>query len=345
MSRLVIICVVLAACTSSSPSPIATGEVDAWEAGPDLPVARANHCAVAIGDWVLVVGGNRAMGSGFASTDEIDAAQIQADGSLGAWQVAGHLASAANEPTCTSDGKTLYVIGGIYDRETDGGQIWTAVLDDSGHLGAMTSWGALPEGVAAVASGAHVVNGTLILTHSSVPMENMPDTDKTVTLRTPIAGGPVWTTDDWGVDFHALYETAFTNNAVYLLGGYHDPAVGVLTDTYVAHLGAGGAVTSIVPTTPLPTPVAFGSAVAVDNWLFVAGGRAQVFGAPGTTKVYAAPIAGDGSLGEWNETTALPMARTNTVMVVVGDYLVMAGGANNGPGDAKVLVARVRYAR
>ena len=124
-----------------------------------------------------------------------------------------------------------------------------------------------------------------------------------------------------------------------MLGGYHDPAVGALADAYVAPL-AGGAV---VQTTPLPAPVAFGSAAVVDNWLFVTGGRAQVFGAPGTTNVYAAPIAGDGSLGAWQTTSALAVARTNHTLTLVGDYVVVTGGAMNGPGDATVMVARARF--
>src|SRR5512143_3366971 len=103
MSRRLVL-LAFAACTSSSPSPVATGELADWQMGPALPVARANHCAVAIDSWVLVVGGNRSDGhGGFVTADEIDAAQLAADGTLGAWQVAGHLPSPASEPTCTTD--------------------------------------------------------------------------------------------------------------------------------------------------------------------------------------------------------------------------------------------------
>jgi hypothetical protein len=81
----------------------------------------------------------------------------------------------------------------------------------------------------------------------------------------------------------------------------------------------------------------------VDDWLFVVGGRAQVFGAPGTTSVFAAPLAEDGSVGEWTTPATLPMARTNHDLALVGDYLVVTGGAAMGPGDANVLVSRVRF--
>ena len=326
--------VVFAACTSQSPT--ATGQLDAWQPGPALPVARANHCAVAIDNWLLVIGGNHADGSGgFVTTDEIDAAQVSADGTLGDWQVAGHLPSAASEPTCTTDGHTLLVVDAIYDNSDDDGQVWSATLDATGHLGVFASTAKLPEGVVAIASGAHVANHTLVVTHSELPM----DGDTTEVLSTPLAGSASWTSTDWQIGFHADYETAFTSKFAYVLGGYHDPAVGALADTYVAPL-AGGAV---VHTTPLPAPIAFGSAVAVDDWLFVTGGRAMVFGAPGTTNVYAAQIASDGSLGTWQTTAALPVQRTNMAMALVGDYLVITGGAMNGPGASTVLVSRARF--
>lgn len=324
----------LAACTSEPPAHVATGELDAWQMSAPLPVARANHCAVAIDDWVLVVGGNHAAGSGFASTDEIDAAQLQPDGTLGAWRVAGHLASPASEPTCAVEGRTLYVIDGIYDVQTDGGQIWTATLDASGQLGPLTSWGHLPDGVVAIASGAYVHDGTLIVTHATLPMQG----DMTSTLRTPLKS-PAWAADASQIDFHAQYETAFTPTSAYVLGGYHDPAVGALADVYVVETG------SVTKTTPLPAPVAFGAAIAVDDWLYVAGGRAQVFGAPGTSTVYAAPIAPDGALGAWQPTTSLAIGRANYALVAVGDYLVATGGATNGPGDTDVMTARVRFAQ
>jgi hypothetical protein len=331
MRRLVLLA--FAACTSQT--PIATGELDAWQMGPQLPVARANHCAVAIDNWLLVIGGNHADGmGGFVTTDEIDAAQISGDGTLGDWQVAGHLPSAASEPTCTTDGRTLLVVDAIYDHDTDSGQVWSSPLDSTGHFGAFASTGKLPEGVVAIASGAHVANHTLVVTHSKLPT----DGDTTELLSTPLTGSPSWTSSDWKIGFHADYETAFTSKFAYVLGGYHDPSVGALADTYVAPLGGG----AVVPTTPLPAPVAFGSAVVVDNWLFVTGGRAQVFGAPGTTNVYAAPIAADGSLGLWQTTSALSVARTNHTLTLVGDYVVITGGAMSGPGDSTVLLARAR---
>ena len=59
--------------------------------------------------------------------------------------------------------------------------------------------------------------------------------------------------------------------------------------------------------------------------------------------VYSARIAADGSLGTWTTLAALPLPRTNQELAVVGDFLVIAGGAAGMGGDTTVLAARVRF--
>jgi hypothetical protein len=316
------------ACTQGPEPSRATGELGPWQAGPALPTPRANHCSAAIDDWVLVIGGNHASEGSFVKTAEIHAARI-VDGALGDWQLAGTMPSPVTECTATGDGRTLYVLDGIYDDGSHGA--WTATLDDTGHLGAMTSLGAPPDVV--VSSEAAVRDETLVLMDTRLPM----DGDATVALRSPL-GALSWTSESLGIDFRAQAQYAFANEHVYTLGGYHDPAVGAVADVFVAPIAGGPA----GATTPLPVAVGFGEAIAVDDWVFVVGGRATVFGAPGTSQVFAAQVAPDGSLGAWRE-TALPIGRTNHELALVGDYLVVSGGATMGAGDANVLVSRVRW--
>lgn len=331
-------CVLLFAACATSPKPdVATGELDAWQTSAPLPVARANHCAAVIDDWILVIGGNHASGSGFVTTDEIDAAQIGLDGSLSAWQIAGHLPSPASECTAVVDGKALVIVDAIYDDSSLQGHVEVATFAD-GVLGTFAQNGALAEGVFALSSEGVVRGKTMYVMNTRLPSDPNPDT--TLTLTAPAAAPSTWTEDVWpGVGFRAQAEYAFTEKYAYTIGGYHDPAVGAVADVFVRPL-AGGATVQLAS---LPTPVAFGEAVAVDDWLYVVGGRAQVFGAGGTPAVYAAPIAADGSLGAWTTSTALPMARTNQVVSLAGDFLVLTGGAASGGGDTTVLTARVRF--
>jgi hypothetical protein len=324
---------IFVACTQSPPPSVATGELGTWQAGPALPTPRANHCSAVIDNWVLAIGGNYMQDGGFVKTAEIHAAQL-IDGTLGPWQLAGTTPSPVTECTATSNGRTLYILDGLYDDDAHARQVWSATLDDAGHLGALASLGTLPDIV--VSSEATVHDDTLVLMDTRLPTEG----NATLALRSPMTGALAWTAEQLGIDFRAQAEYAFTADHVFTLGGYHDPAKGAVADVFVAPIEGGAA----RATTPLPVPVGFGEAVAVDDWLFVVGGRAAVFGAPGTAQVFAAEVAADGSLGTWRE-SALPMGRTSHELALVGDYLVLTGGALTGPGDATVLTAQVRFSQ
>ncbi|HUS28693.1 MAG TPA: kelch repeat-containing protein, partial [Kofleriaceae bacterium] len=298
----------LLACTSSS-STVATGELGEWHVAAAMPTPRANHCSAAIGDWVLVIGGNYMASDGFVKTDEIHAAKLSPDGTLGNWQLAGRTPSPVTECNATSDADSLFIVDGIYDREEDSRKVWTATLDDSGMLGALSPMGTLPD--IAISTEAAVRNGELIVMKTKVPAN---DSGQTVALTSPVAS-LTWSTHDLQIGFRAQAEYAFSDHFIYTVGGYHDTTVGVLPDVSLSPLAGGAA----IATTSLPQPVGFGEATVVDEWLFVVGGRAQVFGAPGTTQVYAAPLAADGTVGAWTSTLALPMARTNHDLVLAGD--------------------------
>lgn len=337
LKALVLIPLAAACATEGAGSVIpstATGQLEPWRTAPPLPVPRANHCSAVIDDWVLVIGGNYKQGAEFVKTADIHAAQLAPDGTLGAWQLAGQAPSPVTECNATSDGRSLYLIDGLYDDELSGRQVFTAELDANGHLAPLTSLGRLPADQIAISSEATVRAGNLVLMDTRLQNEG----DTVVTLRTPLSAPLAWTVDDWAIGFRGQAQYAFADHFTYVLGGYKgDTGNPVSTDTFVMGDGAPRA------TTPLPTPTTFGEAVAVDDWVFVVGGRTQVFGATGSASVLASPIDATGNLGAWTSTAELPMIRTNHDLALVGDHLVLTGGAGAGPGDTTVLTARVRY--
>lgn len=325
-----------------APTSVATGELSSWEeAAPPLPTARANHCSAVIDDWIIVIGGNHKQGAEFVKTDEIHGLQVHPDGTFGAWQLLGRTPSAVTECNAAASGRTLYVIDGLYERAADARQIWTAELDAAGALGAMTSLGRLPEETIAISSEATVRGGELLLMDTRLPNEG----DTTVTLRTRVDAPLTWTVDDWHIGFRAQAQYAFTSEGAFVLGGYQgDAGNSVTPETFAAAIGDDGAIGVPHPSTALPTPTAFGEAAAVDDWVFVVGGRSQTLGGTnGSTTAVAAHVETDGSLGAWHAVAALPMLRTNHELALVGDFLVLTGGAGTGPGDTTVLTARVRY--
>jgi hypothetical protein len=322
------LCVFLIGCAADQPVSVATGELEAWVAGPSLPTPRANHCSAVVGDHVVVIGGNYKQADGsFTKTDEIHAAKLE-NGVLGAWQLAGKTKSPVTECTATSDGERLFIIDGIYDGEADGRQVYAGPL-----FGELTSIATLPD--IAISSEATVRDDRLYLMDTLLPNEG----DQTLTRHRALDGGE-WASDDWGIGFRAQAQYAFTDRYVYTLGGYSGDEGNPAQDSvFVADLTGG----NIRETTSLPMPLVFGEAIAIDDYVFVIGGRSQVFGGTASTKVFAAHVEGDGSLAAWTELGALPMARTNHEIVVVGDHLVIAGGADSAGGDANVLVSRARF--
>ncbi|MDQ3339397.1 MAG: hypothetical protein M4D80_29890 [Myxococcota bacterium] len=334
---------IAAGCTSEGASVnLATGEVEPWQTAAPLPVARANHCSTGLDATVFVVGGNRKVGDTFAKTDEIHAGTIAPDGTI-TWALVGKTPSPVTECTATAvaiaDGIRLYILDGLYDRESDARQVFVTDFVN-GQLGPLSPFATLPQ-IATSSEATITSSAALLLMDSVLPA----DGDKTVTLRTSIAGAPAWSTDDWSIGFRAQAQFAFTDRFAYTLGGYKgDTGNPVTADVFVATIDAKtGAIGPARPTTPLPAPLSFGEAIAVDDYLFVAGGRGQVFGAAGVTSVYAAQIQDDGSLADWRTVAALPMGRTNHELALAGDFLVITGGAVSGPGDRNVFTARVRY--
>ena len=322
----------------SGGSSVATGQIEPWQAAAPLPLARANHCSAVIGDTLFVIGGNTKVGADFVKTDMIHAGKVADDGTI-TWTLAGITPSPVSECTAVADGKRLFLIDGLYDIEADRRGVFTANFDDkTGLLEVFAPFGPLPQ--TALSSEATIHDNTLLMMDTVLPNEG----DKTITLRTSTTAPAEWSTDDWAIPFLAQAQYAFTDAFAYTIGGYKgDSGNPVSTDVYFAPITDHGSIADTRTTSPLPMPISHGEAIAVDDYVFVVGGRNAVLGAPGTTTVLSAKIESAGDLAPWQPNIALPMARTNHELSLVGDYLVVTGGAVNGPGDTTVLVTRVRF--
>ncbi|MEZ4683940.1 MAG: hypothetical protein R2932_57995 [Caldilineaceae bacterium] len=88
------------------------------------------------------------------------------------------------------------------------------------------------------------------------------------------------------------------------------------------------------PTTALPEGLAVHNTVAHGDHLYVVGGKVTS-GAP-TTKIYGAPINGDGALAGWAEVGVLPIPLYLHATIVVDDALFVIGGWDGGKTVANV---------
>ena len=326
----------------AGPATHANGTLSAWQTLASMPLPRANHCSVTIGSWLVVIGGNYAAEGGFVTTDTVHVASIQSGGTIGAWSQAGATPSPVYECTAVSSGTTLYVVDGIYDDSSKGAQVWSADLSAQGKLGAWTSLGPLPGQERALYSDAWIYGGTLYAMDANLTGDVME------MLRAPLgtSGLGSWSQDLWLPGFRGHPQYAFTGGFVYVLGGYVSDDAGnlpVVADVDGAPIKSDGSVGSSFTTTALPTPVAFGTVAAVDDYLFLVGGKDATFSGMGQTQTASAQVAASGQLATWAQQAPLPQGRTNHAMAVGGDYVFVTGGGFQGPGLDTVFSARVRF--
>jgi hypothetical protein len=333
-----------AAPPDAGPTTHANGTAGSWSTLAPMPLPRANHCSVAASGYLVILGGNYMPdgGTGFVNTDAVHVAALHSDGSLGAWAQAGTTPSPVNSCTATASGSTIYLLDGIYDDMTKGQQVWSADLSSAGVLGAWTSRGPLPAGKDILYSDAWVGTDSA----STLYAMDAQLTGGVAALHVALAPAfGTWAEDDWLPEFLGHPEYAFTGAYVYALGGYTADDAGdnpVLTSTNGAPIGSDGKVGTAFATTPIPAPTAFGKAAAVDDWIFLVGGKSSVFGS-GVPDVYSAKVASAGQLGAWGKQPSLPEGRTDMAMTLAGDFLYLSGGGFDGPGVDSVYAARVRF--
>ena len=320
--------------------PKANGTLGDWQALPDLPTPRGNHCAVATNEWLVVIGGNyKPKGaSEFVTTDEVHAAHIEADGTLGEWKLAGRTPSPVSSCTAAADGATIVLVDGIYDDENDGKNIHETSIDANGDLSGWTTRGALPEGVSVLYSQAQLSGGELRAFHA-----RLPDNGDGIAF---LHGRDSLSDTTWLDGFRGHPQYVFAGAFIYALGGYAgaDKQNAILADGAGAKLDDSGVPGESFNVAALPKATAFGKGIAVDDWIFVVGGKEEIMSGKGRADVFASKIdTTTGALGEWSTASSLPQGRTSHALVVWKDHLYVVGGGYDAGGLDSVFSAQVRF--
>jgi hypothetical protein len=329
---------------AAGPQSRANGTLSDWQTLLPMPLPRANHCAVAIGGAVVVIGGNYrpAGATDFVTTDEIDVAHVGADGALSPWMSAGRTPSPVSGCTAVAVGTQVWLIDGLYDDTSYAGKVLAAELSQDGTLGQWKQMGALGPGVRVLYSDAYAGATQLFVAGSSLPDNG----NLTFVLSSPMGATlGAFTTHALAQGFRGHPQFAFGGGFFYALGGYLDADQNnvMSADVFAAAASADATFGDGFSTTPLPSPTGFGEAVAVDGYVFVVGGRGEIFSPDARADVISAPIGGDGRLGAWSPQKSLPQGRTNLRVVAAQDFLYVLGGGHGGPGLDNVFAARVRF--
>lgn len=243
------------------------------------------------------------------------------------WSVSGNLPTPTNAAQAIVTRTRVYLLGGSYSGATS--NVWTAIINADGTLGAWASDVSLP---APVASAQAILTVNRVYLIGGVGSAG---SDLNTTYTAPInpdgtlgawAAGPLLPT---GLSYSSA---VITNSRVFLLGG----RINNNTQTnsiYTCPINADGTLGAWgVSSQVLPAVNAFGQLVVTRARIYLINGvSASVF----TTAVNA-----DGTLTGWTTSTPLPMQLSYSQMVVTRNTVYVFGG-NNGSGSP---VSNVFYA-
>jgi serine/threonine-protein kinase PknK len=320
----------------------ANGTLGLWQTLAPMPSARANFCATVAGGFVVAVGGNYPDDGGFTKLDAVHVARFHDDGSLDPWQLAGHAPSPVTECTVAASGSTIYLLDGLYDDTSKEGILFTADLAGDGTLGAWTQGPALPNQDRLLDDLAFTTSGRLFSLTSKL-------SGSCASVSTSLSNLSLWRDIDFFPEFRGRpqWAEAVAGGSLfgYVLGGYSDADAGnqvLASGEGVALNASDGTTGATFDVTPLPQATTFGTAVGVDDWVFVLGGRDAIFGGTPRNAIVSARADAQGKLGAWTAQAPLPAPRSNVAAVVAGDYLYVLGGAAAQATDT-VYAAQVRF--
>lgn len=129
---------------------------------------------------------------------------------------------------------------------------------------------------------------------------------------------------------HAVY-----NDYAYIVGGMNS-SFSNSQETYYAHLNSDGSMGNWQTATHnLPNGVQGDGAVANNGYLYVIGGYTNTY----SDLVYYAPLAADGSVGNWTQALSLPHGIMDAAVTVNNNYVYVLGGSDGFSDQEKVYYA------
>ncbi|MDB5182176.1 MAG: hypothetical protein JWP13_939, partial [Candidatus Saccharibacteria bacterium] len=320
----------------------ADGTLGTWRATTGFTSGRYGHVSYIYRGYIYVMGGWIG-GTGVGYMNDVQYAQVNADGTVGDWETTTTFATGRNYTSGASWNGYLYVMGGYNPNSTpvNFNDTQYAKVDPPGMTTtseAVTSLGVAANGVTAgytVAANGYVYN--------LGGYQNGTGDYTNIVKFAPInADGTLgaWTTSTRPLlNASGAGAVAVYNNRIYVVGGLTTASAELASVQYAPLNPAGGELSAAwAATTALPLTMTNHTANAYNGYLyaFTNGG-----GGPSTTVYYAA-IAANGTVGAWATTTSLNTSRTLEKSVVYGGYIYVVGG-NNGAGTPTYFTS-IEYA-
>jgi hypothetical protein len=310
--------------SSGNPPPLLE---DAWQTAGQpagtLPAPRTGAAAVVYGSHVYVSGGF----DGVYYSSAVFRAEVNPDGSLGAWGLAGFMPAGLYGHQAVAARGRLYILGGsAFGAARD--EVWSADISSAGALGAWEKEPALDDPVyfhAAAQSGSRIyvaggyMPGAGVLSSLSYAVIGP---DGALSGWEPVEPMPA---PRYGHSLTAL------EGRLLLAGGRDGASARAETWTYSP------AADDWTAYPPLPAPRYGHAAAAVENRLYVFGGNN---GYAPQRHVFHSSVPAAGT-APWTAGTPIPEARQFSAAALTGPRLHLFGGSPASAASDSVYSARV----
>lgn len=290
----------------------------AWTETTPLPSPRILLCVAAFGNRLYASGGFVAP----TPKSEVVTAEIQSDGTLGAWTAVTQLPFANRWHGCAVDptNPSLYIVGGS-NGTTAKAEVLRATIDPvTGALGPWVPQVSLPAG----RRGGGVVwtAGTLyVIMGEEADGFVLRDTVyRATTTASGIPGG--WTTQAALAPVDYVFGTAVAGGRIYKTGGYNDNTI-----VRVSTIGTSAALGTYATTTPLPGPRQRHVSTSDGTYVYVLGGEISL-GGTNLNSALRSAIGPTGSLGAWTSLPTMPAAIAYGDGVMVNGRIYILGGSD-----------------
>lgn len=261
------------------------------------------------------------------------------------WRTEAALPTGRADVAVVAAGESLYAIGGVTPDFNATATIARATLNG----GSLTPWEVdtvtLPAplfGIAATAVESPTLGGSALYVVGGYSLETFLSVD-TVTRLTVDATGAISERQPLATLPRPLHyvQIARSGADLYVLGGINHTTF--ISDVFHARIETDGRLTGWQSARGLPEPRASGRAatfVAADGtrWLAVAGGQRDA-----TTlhqSVHVAPIAADGTLGNWRMAASLPTPLAFHGLEAASGQFWLTGGQANQPNTGPISRAQ-----
>ncbi len=246
------------------------------------------------------------------------------------WISTAPLTPARFAHSAVARGGRLYVFGGQVNGSSRTDDVQMAAISPDGTLGSWSATTGLPVAraghVSVEANGYVYVLGGCCTTGAQVA-------DVFYAPINPDGSLGTWASTTALPSARQTFAAVAHNGRVYAIAGNYGAGGINRQDVQVATVNGNGSLGAWSALTQLPSPWTAHSAVAATvagtDYLYVIGGGRS--GEEPNGDVLVATIAGNGTIGGWTNTTALPIARAgHTSVELNGAVFVMGGAALNG---------------